>query len=177
MVMETRLPRQGVIRFACLAVTTAIAMAPAFGAPPPQRTTATYQDWTVRCDIEGATKTCEMVQTTQDQGRGRPVTLIAIGRRDKGSPLKIVVQVPVNVSLSAGIKLTTPDNTAVLAASFDRCVPAGCVAEADVPDKLIATLRVLKTNGELRFTSAGRQDVTIPVSFNGFGDAHDAMLK
>ena len=86
-----------------------------------------------------------------------------------------MLQVPVNVSLSAGVKVTTPDNTTVLAANFDRCVPAGCVAEADMPDKLIATLRGLKTNGELRFISAGKQDVTIPVSFNGFGDAHDAM--
>jgi hypothetical protein len=47
----------------------------------PQRTTATYDDWVVRCEIHGAAKACEMAQAMQIQGQSQPVTPIAIGQQ------------------------------------------------------------------------------------------------
>lgn len=136
-------------------------------AQTPQRTTATYEDWTMRCALHGAAKVCEM----------QPVTQIAIGRQGKSGPLKIAFQVPVNVWLPAGVRLTSDDGHAEVAAGFSRCVPAGCIAETAIKEGVIATLRTKKKNGSLRFKQANKQDVAVPVSFKGFGDAYDAMLK
>ena len=42
----------------------------------PQRTTASYEDWTVRCETRGTppVKSCEMVQAVTAQGQAAPVT-------------------------------------------------------------------------------------------------------
>jgi invasion protein IalB len=49
---------------------------PATSAPAPQRTTASYEDWTVRCESRGtpAVKSCEMVQAVTAPGQASPVT-------------------------------------------------------------------------------------------------------
>src|SRR5580704_119533 len=73
----------------------------------PQLTTATYDDWTVRCEMHDTVKTCEMEQTSQIQGQ--PVSQIALGRPSKGAPFRIVFQVPINVSLPAGVTLVLDD--------------------------------------------------------------------
>jgi invasion protein IalB len=169
---KPRLARAFVLAGAVLISDSAAAFA-----QTPQRTTATYGDWTVRCALGGATKTCEMVQTTEIKGQSRPLTQIAIGRQAKNAPLKIIFQVPVNVWLPAGVKLNTADNVAAVTASFDRCIPAGCLAETDITAKTIGALRGLKKNGSLQYKNGGMHEVTLPVSFKGFGDAYAAMLK
>jgi len=113
-------------------------------AQAPQRTTATYEDWTVRCEtrVEPPNlKTCEMVQSTQVQGQPGPVTQIAIGRAAKAEPLKIIFQVPINVWLPAGVKFTSAEKEAPLASPFKRCVPAACLADSDLKDDLVRKLR------------------------------------
>jgi invasion protein IalB len=146
-------------------------------AQKPQRTTATYDDWIVRCETREATKVCEMTQSTQLKGQSQPITQIAIGRQGKNGLPKIVFQVPVNVWLPAGVTLTTDDKQAEVSASFSRCVPAGCIAETDIQESGIAKLRGQKKNGKLGFKNANKQDVAVPVSFKGFGDAYDGMQK
>jgi invasion protein IalB len=144
-------------------------------AQKPQRTTATYEDWVVRCVT--ATKLCEMTQSTQLKGRTQPVTQIVIGRQGKNGPLKIVFQVPINVWLASGVTLTADEGHSLVTASFSRCVPAGCIAGTDINESVVAKLRGLKKNGALRFKDANQQDVAVPVSFKGFGDAYDALRK
>ena len=158
------------------AILTLVSASGAF-AQTPQRTTATYDDWVVRCEMGGVAKICEMTQSTQVKGQPEPITLIAIGRQAKNGPVKIVFKIPVNVWLPAGAKLTTDDNKDDVAAGFSRCTPAGCFAETDIKDSLVKKLRGLTTNGKLQFKDAGEHDVAVPVSFKGFGDAFDAMQK
>ena len=146
----------------------------------PQRTTATFDDWTVRCETHAGTppqKSCEMVQTTQVQGQANPVTQIAIGRTAKGAPLKIVFQVPINVWLPAGVRLVYADKEPPLATTFQRCVPSGCFAEAELKDDLVRKLRTLTENGKLEFKDAAQRDAALPVSFKGFTPAFDTMAK
>jgi invasion protein IalB len=150
------------------------------GAQAPQRTTATYEDWTVRCEVRPGPppqRTCEMIQATQVQGQANPVTQIAIGRAAKTEPLKVVFQVPINVWLPNGVKLAYADKEAPLAVGFQRCVPTGCFAETDLKDDLVKRLRTLTENGKLEFKDAAQRDVALPVSFKGFGAAFDAMAK
>jgi invasion protein IalB len=143
----------------------------------PQRTTATYQDWTVRCEVSATGKTCEMAQAMQIQGQVQPVTQIALGQQSKGAPMKIVFQVPINVWLQTGVKLVLNEKDPGIVAVYARCLPAACLADANLKDDQIKKLRGLTENGKLQFKDAAQQDVVIPVSFKGFDQAYDAMQK
>src|SRR5579872_6853274 len=71
----------------------------------PQRTSATFDDWSERCEIHPGPpvqKLCEMVQFYQVQGQAGPLLQTAIGRASKTEPLKLVFGAPVNVWLPAG---------------------------------------------------------------------------
>jgi invasion protein IalB len=144
-------------------------------AQAPQLTTATYNDWTVRCEIHDTTKTCEMEQTSQMQGQ--PVSQIAIGRPSKTAPLRIVFQVPINVWLPAGVTFMLDDRDPGVSATFKRCVGNGCFADADLPAAMVSKLRTQTQNGKLLFKDAAQRVVTIPVSFKGFEPAFEAMAK
>lgn len=141
----------------------------------PQLTTATYDDWTVCCEIHDTTKSCEMEQTSQVQGR--PVSQIAIGRPSKTAPLHIVFQMPINVWLPAGVTLQIDDKDPGLSATFKRCLGNGCFADADLPAAMVSKLRAQTQNGKLLFKDAAQRPVTIPVSFKGFEPAFEAMAK
>jgi invasion protein IalB len=141
----------------------------------PQLTTATYDDWTVRCEMHDSVKTCEIEQTSQLQGQ--PVSQIALGRPSKTAPFRIVFQVPINVWLPAGVTLVLEDKDPGISATFKRCVGNGCFADTDLGDDAIKKLRARSANGKLLFKDASQRDVTIPVFFKGFGPAFDAMSK
>src|SRR5262245_8363170 len=56
----------------------------------PDNTTASYGDWTYRCQQGVGTRVCEMVQTlVTNQGQRAPVALIAIGRPSRNEPYKL----------------------------------------------------------------------------------------
>ena len=149
-------------------------------APTPQQTTATYDDWIVRCEtLPGPPpqKTCEMVQFTQVKGQPGVLTQIAIGRPVKGQPIKLVIQVPISVWLPAGVKLVPGAKDAGVTATFKRCVPTACFADVGVRDDTIRKFRSTTEAGKLQFKDANQKDVALPVSFKGFGPAYDALLK
>lgn len=164
----------------CLIFATAALVTVATGnaiAQVPQRTTATYADWTVRCIMHGKSKACEMAQTVQIKGRPEPISQIAFGHQTKNSPLKVVFEVPVDVWLPGGIELVTAKKQDNITANFDRCIPMGCFSESEINEAEIKSLSDMKKNGKLEFKNARKQEIAIPVSFKGFGDAYDALLK
>jgi invasion protein IalB len=146
----------------------------------PQQTTATYDDWIVRCETRQgppAQKTCEMVQFTQLKGRAGVLTQIAIGRPVKARPVKIVIQVPIGVWLPTGVKLVPDGAGAALAATFKRCTPAACFADVDVKDDVIRKFKTAAKPGKLAFRDANQKEVSLPVSFKGFNAAFEALSK
>ena len=165
---------------AALAAGSCLAVAASAYAQAPQRTTATYEDWTVRCETPPANpaqKVCEMVQTTQMQGQAAPVTQIAIGRAAKTDPLRLVIGVPVNVWLATQVKLVYDDKQPGLTTPFTRCVPQGCFVDTTLSDDMIKRLRARTEPGRLEFKDSTQRDVAVPVSFKGFGQAFDALMK
>jgi invasion protein IalB len=78
-----------------------------------ERTTATYDDWVLQCATDStakpAQKTCDIEQVTQMQNQGRnvPLSRVAVARPEKGQPVMLTVQVPVNVSLRTGVIIKT----------------------------------------------------------------------
>lgn len=169
------------------------AQAPTPAAPPaaaesPERTTAVFGDWVVRCEGRAATATtpagrnCEMAQTTTDQ-RQQAVAVLAIGRQAKGEPLRLVAQVPVNVQPAPGARLVLeiPGRTEPpVALPFRHCIPNGCFADAELrEDALLRRLRGRPADaaGRLEWRNAAGAESAIPVSFRGFGAAYDALAK
>jgi invasion protein IalB len=144
----------------------------------PQRTTATYEDWTVRCETHpGKPKTCEMVQAVHIKGQANPISQIAIGRTNKADPLKAVFQVPINVWLPTGVKLVYDDKEPGIAATYKRCLSAACFADLEIKDDIVKKLRGRTEQGHLQFKDAAQRDIAIPVSFKGFGQAFDMLAK
>ncbi len=104
----------------------------------PQRTTATYNDWVVQCDSPAQPshrKTCEMVQGTQLQGQNLPFSRVAVLQPEKGHPVRLIIQVPVNASFSRNVRIQINDVDSGIAAPFARCVPSGCFADFDITEE------------------------------------------
>jgi len=152
-------------------------------APPsdvPQRTTATYGDWVVQCEMtttQPPQKICDMSQATQIQGRNLPFSRVAVARPVSGRPVRLVVQVPVNVSFGTKVHIQTGDTDPGIVAPFVRCRPDGCFAEFDIKEDLLRKLRAASGVGKVSFADSGGHDVAVPLSFNGFSQAYDALLK
>jgi invasion protein IalB len=146
----------------------------------PQRTTATYEDWTLRCETPAGTppqKSCEIAQATHLQGQNNPVTQIAVSRPPKGGRPKLVILVPPNVWILVGAKLVYDEKQPGIPAAFNRCFPGGCVAEAEIADDILKNLRARTSPGRLEFKDANQHDIAAPVSFKGFSQAFDALMK
>jgi len=146
----------------------------------PQRTTATYGDWVVQC-VENSSPpsepVCDMAQVTQLQGKNLPFSRVAIARPEKGQPVKLVVQVPVNASFAKQVHIQTGEADPGVVAPFANCTPNGCFAAFDLREDILKKLREATSTGKLSFADAGGHDVSVPISFNGFAQAFDALAK
>ena len=149
-----------------------------------QSTTATYEDWTVRCVTNAGPppqKACDMEQVSHLQSKEQPFSRLAIARPEKGKPFNLLVQVPVNVWLATGIRIEIGGKDlgkdASLSAPFARCGPAGCFAEIGLSAEVQKQFRTATEPGRILYKNAAQQDVAVPLSFKGFGQAFDALAK
>jgi len=146
----------------------------------PQQTTATYEDWIVRCEtLSGppVRKSCEMVQYTQAKGGQGVISQLAIGRVSKTDPVKLVVQLPIGIWLPSGVKLVADTKDSGLLATFKRCLPQACFADVDVSNEVLRRYRTVTEQGQIVFKDGNQKDTMLPVSFKGFGTAFDALAK
>jgi invasion protein IalB len=144
----------------------------------PQQTTATYGDWVVQCVANSsapATQNCDMAQVTQLQGKNVPFSRVAITHPDKS--VQLIVQVPVNASFATPAHIQTGDADPGLAAPFSNCTPGGCFAIIELKEDALKKFREAHGVGKLVFDDAGGHAVAVPVSFNGFAAAFEALLK
>ncbi|KRD95869.1 hypothetical protein ASE63_12710 [Bosea sp. Root381] len=156
--------------------------APAAPAVPagPSQTTASFGDWTLRCQRLVADKperACEVAQTFQVQGQSAPLAQFAIGRTGKGEPLRATAVVPANVSFPSNVQVAMENDGALLDLSWRRCMPGGCIADVVVKDEQFKSWRAATERGRLGFTDATGRAINLPLSFNGLGQALDALSK
>jgi invasion protein IalB len=144
----------------------------------PDNTTASYGDWVLRCQTSVAARVCEIVQTLEQQGQRGPIALVAIGRPVKDEPIKLVIQVPPNLSLgnNAGVRVSVADKDEATAI-FQRCLPGGCFAEVALSDDAFKRWRGFGEAGQMRYLDAGKREVALPLSFRGFPAAAEALLR
>ncbi|PZQ85224.1 MAG: invasion-associated locus B family protein [Ancylobacter novellus] len=151
------------------------AAAPAGNAP--QSTTATYQDWIVRCETRAeGPKVCEIAQGIQAQGQQGLVAQIALGRLSKTDPYHLVIQLPAGVWLPTGVSLQFEDKTAPIALPFTRCLQV-CIADLELKPDQINVLKARTARAQIAFEDGARNKVQLPISFNGFAAALEASQK
>lgn len=168
------LPRSSTLALAAvLAVTATHSLAQ-------QRTTATYDDWTVRCTTRAGKppqKTCGMEQLSRIKGKERPFSRVAISRPAKGQPPRLIVQVPVNVWVATGVKIQIGGKDVGLAGPFTHCVPAGCFAAITLKENTVREFTTAKAPARIVYANAAGRAVAIPLAFKGFAQAFEAIQK
>lgn len=146
-------------------------------APAPDRTTASFGDWVLRCDrrtdATPSQRVCELAQTVQRQGDAGPQAQIALGRILPSDPLRLTLLLPINVSFEKAPRLSGDQVSVDL--TWARCLPSGCFANAPAPGDLLARLRAVKDAGRVEYRDGTGRDVTLPISFRGFSEAFDAL--
>lgn len=146
----------------------------------PDATTATYGDWTLQCrrgPEDAPARGCELLQTLLADGQ-RPLVRLAIGRLSSREPLKLAAMLPAHLSFAEPPRVSIGETPAgALTLAWRRCLPAGCFADADLPDKLIKQWRTTEQSGRLAFQDGAGRPVSLPVSFRGVGEALDALTR
>jgi invasion protein IalB len=102
---------------------------------------------------------------------------MGIGRYATTDPLKISIEIPANVWMPTAIILLLDGRQPPISATFKWCTASRCYADTDLSDADIKRLRAQKGQGQISYKNALQADVSIPVSFNGFSEALDALQK
>lgn len=180
MILSNPVNKAAIALFACALLTTGTAMPAAAQSEmaTPQATTATYRDWTLRCEHLPDTpprKVCELAQAVRAQDGRAVLAQIVLGRPAPDQPTKLIVQLPAGVWLPANVTLSAPSGETITA-TFTRCMQL-CVADADTDDALISALKAATEPAKLTFQDGNRRPIELPISLNGFTAAISAATK
>lgn len=159
------------------------------GTPQPQSTTAVYGDWTLRCvqvnvpnqpapqpgQPVQTTKHCELDQAIGVAGQQQPVAQVAVGPDLSGTSIHLVAALPVGAWLPAAPSLKVGADAAPVPLSYKRCLPNACFADTALSDDLRTAMAASKAPGTISFQMTEGKDSTLPLSFNGFTAAYQAL--
>lgn len=150
--------------------------------PEPSSTTASFGDWTLRCQrVADAGKTvriCEVAQVLQAQGQQAPIAQVALGRLANGEPVRVTAVMPVSVSFPSSVQITMGEKDAKpVELPWRRCLPTGCFAETAPGDDVLKQWRKASEPGRILFRDAAGRDLALPLSARGLDQALDALAK
>ena len=149
--------------------------------PSAQSSSATFGDWTLRCQtVAGpqARRSCEVVQNVMIQNQSAPFALIAFGKPSPEEGLHVTVVVPVNVAFPSSVRVASDEkDPQPVELSWTRCLPAGCFATAVPKEEALKKWRTASGPARVTFKSASGQDVAMQISFRGLAQALDALAK
>jgi invasion protein IalB len=146
----------------------------------PDSTTETFGDWALICAAPTAgssERVCEVDATLTISGQTAPVAKIAFVRQAKDKPARVIALVPVNVSFRAPVRLDLDGGKPGVAIPFKSCVPAACIAEAELTREQLQTFRSPPKGGQLVFDDSTGRAASLQVSFRGLDQALAAFFK
>ena len=145
----------------------------------PERTTATYGDWVMRCERGPQTKRiCEVAQTITLQGQAQPTAQIAIGRPEPGASKQVTVVLPSNIAFAAKPRISVAKaGAAPIELIWQRCTPGACFATVPITDSALAALSLETEPGRIQFKDAADRDAVLPLAFRGLAQALEALAK
>ncbi len=176
-----------------LSCAAALAQGHAAAAPTPDDTSETYGDWILHCGASPAgERACEVTASIKLRGGTAPVARLAFGRAieakdkkdkdqakdaEKNRTTRLVVLVPVNVSIAPGVDVAADVTKPHITLPFKSCIPAACFAEIELSDDQLQTFRNRSQLGQLVFTDPAGKQLPIEISFKGLDQALDALAK
>jgi invasion protein IalB len=183
-----------IVLLVCPAIAPAVAAAQAgkeapknsTASPPPvpsapERTTASFGDWVLRCEgttITPAHRVCEVAQAMTVQGQTAPIAQVAIGKQAPNEPRRLTIVLPTNIAFATKPAVAiAKQGAAPTELTWQRCVPGGCFASASISDAELATLGAQTEPGKILFKDATDRDVALPLSFRGLTQALAALAK
>ena len=156
---------------------TTPAAAPAEPAAPAKPLVEVHGDWVTRCFPVKSDSPCDVLFATVRKGTQQRVTEISIAYAPVRNQYVMQLMVPIGIDLTQGVVI---DAEGYRSGSLfiRRCDRTGCFVEMAVSPQLITGLRNAPNPvGHLNVVADGGRPVTLNVSLNGFGDAHDAMVN
>lgn len=183
--MKKALHRFAFLVLGAAALATPAGAQPKKPAPPPvskdpELQTASYGDWTLRCQRNrqpsGPRRLCEVAQSISVKGQQTPIAQIAFGRVAQDAPLLMTIVVPDDVSFPSAVRVDMDDkDTQPMELAWTRCLPVGCFASAAPTAEALARWRASSGAGRLGVKTGAGKDVFIPLSFRGLAQALDAL--
>jgi len=154
--------------------------APAPVGTTPERTTASFGDWVLRCETvaEQAQRVCEVALVMTVQGQSNPVAQVAIGRPTPGEGRRLTLVVPTNIAIGAKPQVSfAKAGTAPIELTWQRCAPGACFASAPLADDTMSAINAQTEPGRIAFKDAAGHEVALPLSFRGLPQALAALAK
>jgi invasion protein IalB len=140
----------------------------------PDQSADVYGDWTVRCAAREGVPPCEMVQIATNNTTREQVMRISIAHAGQAQSLGVQMQVPLGVLLTGGVLVRVDDKQTVGEFQFTRCEAMGCLIESVVKPETLAPFRTAE-KGILAVMDRQGKPLVLPLSFNGYSAAMDAM--
>ena len=154
-------------------LTTALCLAPpANGAV---RDGQTFGDWAAHCEVPRGEKKehCFIFQNVAMQPSGKRLVHFAAGYLTQDEHPSAIVTLPLGISLPPGLGLRI-DGKEMAHFPVERCDTTGCFGALALMDELLVALksgRMLRVH----FMDAGRNEITAPISLEGFEQGFDAL--
>lgn len=146
----------------------------------PERTTASFGDWVLRCESVAtqSRRVCEAAHLIVAQGQTAPVAQVAIGRAAPNEDERLTIVVPPNIAIGIKPRIMMAKASATpIELAWQRCLPGACFASATVSSALIGELAAQAEPGRIMYKSAADRDAELPLSFRGLSQAMAALAK
>ena len=106
-----------------------------------------------------------------------PAAAPAADAKSDKDTTRLIVLVPVGVTIAPGIEVVVDAAKPHLAMPLKTCIPAACLAQIELTNEQLQTFRNRSEPGQIIFTDPGGKPVTIAFSFKGLDQALDSLAK
>jgi invasion protein IalB len=154
--------------------------APAPVSSVPERTTATFGDWIMRCEAgsSSAKRMCEVALILTAQGQNAPIAQVAVGKGTSTDGKPTTVVLPHNVSLTAKPRIVfAKTSDAPIEFTWQRCTPGACFASVNLSNDVAKILGAQTEAGKIVYRTASEQEIALPLSFRGLAQSLEALAK
>ena len=133
-----------------------------------------FGDWTVRCFPVNGPSPCDMFEMLANKTTQPRVLSVSIAYLPAGDKHVIQIAVPLGVLIPKGLVLASDTYTSPTL-HYRRCDRGGCYVEMLIDNQAIMSLAAATGPAKIRIFAEGGKQFEIPLSMNGFADAHGAM--
>ncbi len=141
-------------------------------------TTKDFGAWSLHCQPprqEGAEPLCVIAQTVQSSSN-KLLAIISIGHQHPSDPYNIVVTLPPNVGFPSSVHIRTgAEDKWGVELPWQRCIPGACIAGTELSPATLVHWAGLQTEGKIVFVVGSGDEVGVPITMRGFGDAYKAL--